>query len=553
MWQRCVKAVLVLSVVAAAGAQASWAQESPLWGDLEPGPYRVGFQALYRLDGTRSYFAQPGGEEGAATTLQGRPVRIMVWYPASDRGVGEPLTFGDYLDVKPRSSHFAQYNRMLQARDKDTARRQFTHANPESLLAILSATATAAYLDVPAAQGSFPLVLHSLGRNDYQAESTVLWEYLASHGYVVANVPQLGPNPLDDRLAFSLPDLELQLGDLAFALNELRRFPNVDKERAVVMGHSSGGLVALMLAGANRSVDAVVGLDASFVTHDGNDLMFGWPAFDLSRLRLPVLNCFSAYDEERVSFTLLDTLDHCDRVHMGWVKGTHFDFQNWPLYSTLTGVDDPRGLGFREASTGKEIYLSLCREVEGFLWTVFNGTEEEITALGAPGEAKELSDSLPARRYQKGRRVPFPEDIAQLYYDRRPDEARRVAEEARQRYPDEAVLTTADINMLSSRLTLMRDERLALDALQLGVDLDTLSVERRYLLAEGLLAAEQTGAAVAQYQMILKLVGEDELDPESLEAKLRGAAGRRLTELGWEPEPLEEEESSEEAAVKPEN
>ena len=45
------------------------------------------------------------------------------------------------------------------------------------------------------------------------------------------------------------------------------------------------------------------------------------------------------------------------------------------------------------------------------------------------------------------------------------------------------------------------------------------------------------------------LLKEDELDPESLEAKLRGAASRRLTEMGWEQEPSEEEESSEEAAT----
>ena len=43
--------------------------------------------------------------------------------------------------------------------------------------------------------------------------------------------------------------------------------------------------------------------------------------------------------------------------------------------------------------------------------------------------------------------------------------------------------------------------------------------------------------------------GEEELDPESMEAKLRAAASRRLSELGWEPElPAEEE-----AAAEPEN
>lgn len=545
MWRRCVVVLFLAATLSPGFSPAANAQDSPLWGDLEPGPYRVGFQVLYRLDGTRSYFSQPIDQDGTASPIQGRPLRIMVWYPAGDRGAGSPMNFEDYLTVSPRSSHFAKWNEMLQARDMDTARRQFAHSNPDSLLDILKALPTAAHLDIPAAQGSFPLVMHSLGRNDYQAESTVLWEYLASHGYVVATVPQLGPDPLNNGLSFTLADLDLQLGDLAFTLNELRRFPNIDKERVVLMGHSSGGLVALMLAGTNRSVDAVVGLDASFVTHDGVDLLFGWPGFDRSRLRLPVLNCFSAFSEERVSFTLLDTLDYCDRVHMGWDRGTHFDFQNWPLYSPLTGTEDPRGLGYRDVETGKQVYLSVCREVEGFLWTVFNGTEEEMAALGAALETEELPDSLPALRFQSGRKVPFPEDIAQLFYDRQPEEAEKVATAIREQYPDESVLTTRELNTLATQLKKMGEEGLALDALRLGVELDSTSLERRYLLAEELLDAERTGQAVAQYQKILELTADEELDPESMDAKIRGAANRRLTEMGWEPEPPVEEAATE--------
>jgi hypothetical protein len=286
------------------------------------------------------------------------------------------------------------------------------------------------------------------------------------------------------------------------------------------------------------------------VTHDGNELMFEWPGFSPRRVRLPVLNCYSAASEERVSLALLDTLEYCDRVHLGWRQAVHFDFQNWPVYSPLTGTEDPRGVGMRDVETGKQIYLSVCREVEGFLWTVFNGTEEEMAALGAPTPAKELPDSLPIRRFQPGKRVPFPEDIARLFFERKPEEARDAALAARERHADEAVLTTPELQTLASQLALMGEEALALDALRLGVDLDTLSLERRYLLAEELLEAGRTGEAVGQYQEILKLAGDAELDPETVESKIRAAAQRRLTELGWEEElPAKAAESEKPEAI----
>jgi pimeloyl-ACP methyl ester carboxylesterase len=525
------------------GATSAAAQPSPLWGDLEPGPYRVGFQVLYRLDGTRTYFARSIDEDEQASAVQGRPIRIMVWYPASERGGTEPMRFGDYLSMDPRSSHFAGWNRVLQARDLDTARRQFAHSNPDSLLDILTGAVTAAYLDVPAAQGSFPLVLHSLGRNDFQMESTVLWEYLASHGYVVATVPQLGVNPLKSRLSFTIPDLELQLTDLAFALNELRRFRTADTERVAAMGHSSGGIVAMMLAATNRNVEAVVGLDPSFVTHDGNELLFSWEGFDLGRIRVPILTMYSAFSPERVSFTVLDTLLYSDRVNLGWAKATHFDFQNWPLYSPLTGTEDPRGLEFRDVNTGKEIHLTICRETERFLWTVFNGTEEEMAALGAASELEELPDSLPAATFQPGRHVPFPEDIAQLYLDGDSQAAVAVVHQVRERYPEERVFTNWEINALHDQLESVGKDHEALELLRLGVELDTASVVRRYLLAEALLDAEKAGEAVAQYQAILEMTADLELDPDSTEARVRTRARERLSELGWEPEPEAEEPS----------
>ena len=77
--------VAVLSLLAA----------SPLWGTLEPGPYRAAYRIVTvedasRLDGPkRGPYADPAGA---------RPRRITVhlWYPAPVDTPGDGLTLGEY-------------------------------------------------------------------------------------------------------------------------------------------------------------------------------------------------------------------------------------------------------------------------------------------------------------------------------------------------------------------------------------------------------------------------------------------------------------------------
>lgn len=196
-------------------------------GRFQYGAYGVGFDVRYVFDNTRSSFPPDSLE----SEYLGRPIRIMFWYPVLDDGPSHPLVFGDYIHLEPSNSRFIAHNDILVLRDLGTARRQFAGEQADSLSQVLLATAISAHRDATPAQGPFPLILHSLGRNDYQQESTVLWEYIASYGYVVATVPQFGLDPSRDRLAYAAGDHELQLSDVAFALSQLIDLPYVDASR----------------------------------------------------------------------------------------------------------------------------------------------------------------------------------------------------------------------------------------------------------------------------------------------------------------------------------
>ncbi|HSO75689.1 MAG TPA: hypothetical protein VLU47_12710, partial [Blastocatellia bacterium] len=248
------------------------------------------------------------------------------------------------------------------------------------------------HLNATIARGKFPLLMHSVGRNDHQQANTVLWEYLASHGYVIATVPQLGASPATPRLTFTPPDVERQRLDVEFALAEMRRFNGADAERIALMGHSAGPVVALLIAAKERAVDAIVSLDGSHTTKEGGEVLVQ-SGFAAAQIRVPLLNIYRANDTHGLDY-IVNSLRNSDRYNLAVdPRITHFDFGNWPLYSILTDEEDPRGKPFRPSKVAREFHLTMCRYVLKFLDATLKGQRAALSYVkgekrfGAAGEA----------------------------------------------------------------------------------------------------------------------------------------------------------------------
>src|ERR1700737_2395223 len=181
-----------------------------LWGHLEAGSYAVGFRVIDEHDSARAW----NGER--------RPIRISIWYPAA-RAHSEPMRYGDYLDANDRESWIGDLTEVA--------------PNGRDIAAKLFDISTAAHRDADPAPGRFPLVLYSPGlgaRGDSNAE---LAEFLASHGYVVATVPNLGPSPSHLEMGNSPGDLEAHTRDVEFAWNRLQTLAFVDASKVATAGH----------------------------------------------------------------------------------------------------------------------------------------------------------------------------------------------------------------------------------------------------------------------------------------------------------------------------
>jgi hypothetical protein len=245
------RAVTMLTVVALGGCDARW-RKHPVpepapatWGGLQPGPYAAGF----RRDTVH----------GASV-----PLELFVWYPADPRSHGASLTLGDYLAAAfPMESTTPTLEGILAARigPADTV------ASPDVLARILRARTFARRGATPVKQ-AFPLLLWS-ARHETVAAQSILSEYLASHGFVVAAAERVGgrlPAPFEvTDTSERLRVLEAQLVDLDSALACVLRRPNVNTEYAVVLAWSYGGESAAMLQQRHSEIDAVIGLSANIL------------------------------------------------------------------------------------------------------------------------------------------------------------------------------------------------------------------------------------------------------------------------------------------------
>lgn len=69
-------------------------RKSALWGDLEPGPYAVGFKLVTVLDHSRVFHSNAAFRGLAEDAEKTRALRIYIWYPA--QAVQERLRLHDY-------------------------------------------------------------------------------------------------------------------------------------------------------------------------------------------------------------------------------------------------------------------------------------------------------------------------------------------------------------------------------------------------------------------------------------------------------------------------
>jgi len=297
------------------------------------GRFLAGTTTAYLQDPAREEIYTPAAEDR-------REIMVQVWYPAAERGDSGRAPYLESLDVAGPA----------------VARRLNL---PSFLLGHLDHVRTHAYVDAPAADGPFPLLIFSHGLRGLRTQNARLMEELASRGYVVASVDHTYGNVLTvfpgERVVFyeeervfpeGVPFVEagarlvdVWAADVTFVVEQMAAWNaeaghllagRVDTSRMGTLGHSTGGAAAVEACAQIADCQGVLGLDA-WVQPVSEPFLDGYPK---------AVMLLSAPEWLGPENAAVGTALYQERAGEGYLLtmagAEHFDFTDLPLLSPLT-------------------------------------------------------------------------------------------------------------------------------------------------------------------------------------------------------------------------
>jgi dienelactone hydrolase len=437
--------ILVAAMLTGSG-ETLFPQTPPLWGNLAPGQFSVGFRTMTVDDHTRIFRPERAADGAIVPGERSRPVQISVWYPSLAAKKGRRMKFGEYVrlipgegDVSRKSGNDAEAAKSMFSA---SIRRWLREAPAEAEVDELMKTETGATPDAAPAKGAYPVVFVAQGSSQSSLTHSVLCEYIASHGFVVVTVPSIGPSgremPSEPRGA------EEQARDLEFAGANVRDVLHLpDGGGRAIIGFSFGGFASLVDAMRNPDVKLLISLDSNLGFQGAAEFLGHSSGFDVGRMRVPLLH-FSQYDYPGLDEKLIDSLRYSDRTIIR-VKGlTHFDFSSLGMISAMLPdfVKTTR-------PEQREGYETVCRYVLAFL---------EMHTHGRAGGGDDVDFSSGSRGLLAIRHVAAEtpaaiyEEFVSLIRTKGISEARRVYDREKLASPRDTLFAEGTINRLGYEL-----------------------------------------------------------------------------------------------------
>jgi dienelactone hydrolase len=260
-------------------------------------------------------------------------VRILVWYPATPDPHSARVALGD-LTRGPAPAEFADFGRRLEQRAHDEL---ISMVQPTQVADLLGLSMFAVR-DAPAARGRFPLMLIVPGLNDGAIGQAMLAEFLASHGYVVAVVEWTGATEDQFDASRTQVGIEATLRDAEFAWSRVRTRSDVDPKHLAVVGHSLGGIIAVLAAMRNGNVGAAVGLDATYGFAAATEWLTGSYGYAPRQMAAALLDVRRAAGEQGAELDL--RAEHAfvfsDRTFVTLRNIRHSEFSTYSLVASAT-------------------------------------------------------------------------------------------------------------------------------------------------------------------------------------------------------------------------
>jgi hypothetical protein len=395
--------------VALASGPAS-GQEPLLWGSLKPGPYAVGYRVLILVDHTRQYDPDYVTESATLPIHKPRPILVCLWYPAQKTSA-KPMEYRGYLELPRGDTPLATFLGRLDRNIKvvvseDTVGKEpaYRSAAESAAFARLLATRTLAIKDATSAEGGFPVVIYHPGLGGTHEDNSVLFELLASHGYVVLSSAYPSPDAESVRIG---SDLHCSFRDMEFLARFARELPFVDADRLGAMRHSWGAIAVLHWAALPQSsLRAFVTLDSGFeyvsVEDCGAEPLVYHMRTNKGNIRAAALRVASA--ERKANFDLLEPhLRYAPRYEATVAGLTHNDYlTQGAIRPALMPEKWPDAKQARRTS-----YDRICRHILYFFDATLKQQAAAREALQRSARGEGLDDGFKVR-FKPADPIPLP-------------------------------------------------------------------------------------------------------------------------------------------------
>nr|WP_299382560.1 hypothetical protein [Allomuricauda sp.] len=346
--------ILVLLLFMGCHVQEREHTEQPFSQYMGYGHYQVGFKTIFTSDITRNNvpFSDWSGKLYPLTdTTEGRKLPLHLWYPSTQKS--PLLSYAHFVDlIVPQtpqeiSEATDSLSREIYKYQAEELKGEAGFSNQD--LDTLMQLTTFSSLESNPGKGKFPLVIIPNGSSP--ANQSVLSEYLASHGYVVAGLSLKGE--FAHVVDASTRGLETGVDDLQFALRELMALPQVDPKQIALVGNAIESSFCAGLASRNKKIKALVSLEGGFLSNYEQRILNETVFYDPQSLSLPILAIYAPHPH--ISPDHIQGLIYSDRYFAHFPEMSEFHFLNYGLLDEYVPniIGEPRGdlqTGFKTAA-----------------------------------------------------------------------------------------------------------------------------------------------------------------------------------------------------------
>jgi dienelactone hydrolase len=484
------------------------AEQSPvpeLWGNLPPGPFRVGFRRIFRFDPSRTWHVTRDYTGAYTPDRGGRPLQLNVWYPVGSATRGNQMTVRDYVNqVAPEP--FSELNDVMQKRNRESTA---SCVAPTQLDRLMS-TPVPALLEAPPAVGRFPTVIYVGGLNADLNSNFILAEFLASHGFFVASLSMLGQTDQVRSLGRSPADIEVVVRDIEFALGVLNENPSVDLSRLGVIGHSMGGVEAAVLGLRNGNISALVGLDGTYGFKGSEEVLTNTYGYSPVRMRAAFLDLRRAQGEQQADLDLEPVMSfrYADRSFVTLRNMHHSDFTSFAMIASRFDVpiNSEYATTAWNRATERQGFENVCQIVRAFLDQNVNGHNGSSSAFA---QSIERAKGSSFRHVAASCAAPSPLECIELARQKGMDGLHSIFAKSTGEQPpgscvDLGLFNTYGYELLGQHLT-----NQALVVFEIAAWAHPESANAQDSLADGLFAVGQKEQAKAAIRRAIALAPED--------------------------------------------